>query len=107
LISALDIDKINDYTKEDFTQDEEKFDFIFDALGKNTFGKCTTLLKLNSVYISSKLGPNWQNILYALLTAKSKNKKVIFPIPLRRDKTISYICFTLNQGKFRPLVDRA
>jgi hypothetical protein len=37
LISALDIDKINDYTKEDFTQDEEKFDFIFDALGENTF----------------------------------------------------------------------
>ena len=45
LIQSLGADKIYDYTKEDFTDDKDKYDFIFDAVGKSTFGKCKPLLK--------------------------------------------------------------
>lgn len=40
LIQSLGADKIYDYTKEDFTDANDKYDFIFDALSKSTFGKC-------------------------------------------------------------------
>ena len=105
LIQSLGADKIYDYTKEDFTDDNDKYDFIFDAVGKSTFGKCSSLLKEKGVYISSELGPYSQNIFYPLLTSLS-SKKVRFPIPYNTQKTIPYISNLLAKGKFKPVIDR-
>ncbi len=106
LIKSLGADKIYDYTKEDFTNDKEKYDFIFDAVGKSTFGKCKSLLKEKGVYISSELGPYSQNIFYALTTAISSKKKVIFPVPYDKQESIPYIINLLKKGKFMPVIDR-
>jgi len=106
LIQSLGADKIYDYTKEDFTDDNDKYDFIFDAVGKSTFGKCKSLLKEKGIYISSELGPYSQNIFYPLLTSMS-SKKVIFPIPYSPQKTIPYISNLLEAEKFKPVIDRA
>ncbi len=105
LIQALGADKIYDYTREDFTDFPDKYDFIFDAVGKSTFAKCKPLLKDKGIYISSELGPYSQNIFYSLFTSRS-NKKVIFPIPYSKQKTIPYISNVLNKGKFKPVIDR-
>jgi len=105
LIQSLGADKIYDYTKEDFTDDNEKYDFIFDTVGKSTFGKCKPLLKEKGIYISSELGPYAQNIFYSLYTPML-NKKVIFPIPYNKQKTIPYIITHLANGTFKPVIDR-
>lgn len=105
LIKSLGADKIIDYTKENFTDKDEKYDFVFDTVGKSTFGKCKPLLKKNGIYISSELGPYSQNVFYPLLTSMS-SKKVIFPIPFNKKKTIPYICNQLEAGKFKPVIDR-
>ncbi|MEB8330206.1 NAD(P)-dependent alcohol dehydrogenase [Flavobacteriaceae bacterium KMM 6897] len=106
LITSLGADKIYDYTKEDFTYDTEKYDFIFDAVGKSTFGKCKPLLKDKGIYISSELGPYSQNLFYAISTSISNNKKVIFPLPYSTQHTIPYIMELLKNEKFRPIIDR-
>jgi NADPH:quinone reductase-like Zn-dependent oxidoreductase len=106
LIRSLGADKIIDYTKKDFTDEEEKYDFIFDSVGKSTFGRCKPLLKENGVYISSELGPYNQNIFYTLKTSVSGNKKVIFPIPYNTQKTIPYIIELLKKEMFKPVIDR-
>ena len=105
LIKSLGADKIYDYTKEDFTNDKDKYDFIFDAVGKSTFGKCKPLLKDKGIYISSEFGPYAQNLLYSLL-ASITNKKVIFPIPFNKQNTIPFIARLLENGKFKPVIDR-
>lgn len=105
LIKSLGADKIYDYTKEDFADDDEKYDFIFDAVGKSTFGKCKPLLKEKGIYISSELGPYSQNIFYSLL-ASIMNKKVIFPLPYSKQKSIPFISNLLEKGKYKPVIDR-
>lgn len=105
LVQSLGANKIYDYTKEDFTNYPDKYDFIFDAVGKSTFGKCKSLLKQKGIYISSELGPYAQNIFYPLLTSFS-SKKVIFPTSYSTQKTIPYISNLLEQGKFKPVIDR-
>lgn len=106
LIQSLGADKIYDYTREDFTQDDEKYDFIFDAVGKSTFGKCKHLLKKKGIYCSSELGPYSQNIFLALLTPFLGGKKVIFPIPYSLSQTLPYIKSMLEKGIFNPVIDR-
>jgi NADPH:quinone reductase-like Zn-dependent oxidoreductase len=105
LIQSLGADKIYDYTKEDFRDSNDKYDFVFDAVGKSTFGECKPLLKEKGVYISSELGPYSQNIFFPLLTSMS-SKKVIFPIPYGTHKTIPYISNHLETKKFKPVIDR-
>jgi NADPH:quinone reductase-like Zn-dependent oxidoreductase len=105
LIESLGADKIYDYTKENFTDDKEKYDYIFDTVGKSTFGKCKPLLKEGGIYISSELGPYSQNLFYAI-TTMFLNKKVIFPAPYSTQKTIPYIMELLKQEKFKPIIDR-
>jgi len=105
LIKSLGADKIIDYTKSDFTDDSDTYDFVFDLVGKSTFQKCKSVLKDKGIYISSELGPYSQNIFYPLLTSMS-GKKVIFPVPYNTQKTIPFISKHLETGKFKPVIDR-
>lgn len=107
LMKSLGADKIIDFDKEDFTKTAEKFDFIFDSVGKSTFGACKPILNDSGIYISSELGPNAENIFYALTTKGSKSKKVIFPIPFSQKKTMPYILDLLKTGKFKPVIDKS
>lgn len=106
LIRSLGADKVYDYLTEDFTQKNEKYDFVFDAVGKSTFGKCKSLLQEQGIYISSELGPYSQNIFLALYSPLSGGKKVIFPIPYSLTETLPYIKSMLEKGKFKPVIDR-
>lgn len=107
LVLSLGADRIYDYRVEDFTTDSETYDFIFDTVGKSTYGKCKPLLKKGGVYISSELGPYVQNPLLALFTSVGGNKKVIFPIPYSVAETLPYIHHLLKTGTFKPVIDRA
>ena len=106
LIKSLGADKIIDFTTDDFTKENEKFDFVFDTVGKSTFGACKPILKDKGIYISSELGPNSENIFYALSSKVYGDKKVIFPIPFSLKKTIPYISELLENEKFKPVIDR-
>lgn len=99
-------DRVIDYTKEDFTRLNEQFDYVFDAVGKSSFGKCKPLLKSRGIYISSELGPNWQNPLLALLSPFMWGKKVKFPLPFSAGRSLKFINERASKGEFSPLIDR-
>jgi NADPH:quinone reductase-like Zn-dependent oxidoreductase len=105
-IKALGADRVIDYTKEDFTKDSERYDFVFDSVGKSTFGKCKPLLKPNGTYISSELGPWGQNIFFALATPMLGGKKVAFPVPYNPKESLIVAKKMLEKGTFKPLIDK-
>lgn len=101
LVKTMGADRVIDYLQSDFTQDEEQYDYVFDAVGKSTYGKCKRLLKPKGVYISSELGPGAQNPFLALVSPHVK-----FPVPTDIKRSLSIIRDLLVQGKFQPLIDR-
>jgi NADPH:quinone reductase-like Zn-dependent oxidoreductase len=101
LIKSLGADKVIDYTKEDFTMANESFDFIFDAVGKSTFGKCKSILNPGGIYSSSELGPFGQNLFLAVFS-----KRVVFPKPFPIKVSMTYIKKLLENGAYKPVIDR-
>ncbi|MFC1476394.1 NAD(P)-dependent alcohol dehydrogenase [Fibrobacterota bacterium] len=106
LIKSLGADKVIDYLKEDFTKDDQKYNFVFDAVGKSSFAKCKQLLHPGGVYISSELGPMAQNIFFALITPIIGKKKVIFPLPTNCKGSVLLIKKLIEEGKFKAVIDR-
>jgi NADPH:quinone reductase-like Zn-dependent oxidoreductase len=106
LVLSLGANRIIDYTKDDFTSSDEKYNFVFDAVGKSTFGKCKSLLISGGVYISSELGPMNQNPILALTTRIIGDKKVKFPLPTDRARSLRFIKKLYEEGKFKAVIDR-
>jgi NADPH:quinone reductase-like Zn-dependent oxidoreductase len=105
-LTALGARRVINSEIQDFTQLHEQFDFVFDAVGKRTFGECKRILTDNGVYISSELGPGGENIFLALKGKFTSGQRVIFPIPVNIQASIDQMCALLSTGKFRPLIDR-
>jgi NADPH:quinone reductase-like Zn-dependent oxidoreductase len=105
-VKALGADAIIDYEQQDFTKSGGQYDYVMDAVGKSTFGKCKRLLGKKGIYISSELGPWMQNPLLALVTPLGGVRKVIFPVPSNIKASMAYIKKLLEEGKFHPLMDR-
>lgn len=79
LVKSLGADRVIDYTSTDFTKENERYNFVFDTVGKSSFGKCKPLLHRNGVYISSELGWMCENIFFAIFTPLFSKKKSHLP----------------------------
>ncbi len=85
LVKSLGADKVIDYTKEDFTNRGESYDFIFDAVGKR---------------YSSKLQCK------KALTPKGKYISVDDGTPKIRIESLILIKDLIETGKIKPVIDR-
>lgn len=106
LVKDLGADVVIDYQTQDFTKTRERYDFIFDAVGKSSFGECKPLLTQNGIYISTELGKNGENILLALTTSFGKGKRLLFPLPTITRDDVEFIKSLAENGKFKPVIDR-
>lgn len=106
LVKSLGADRIIDYTKEDFTKLGEQFDIVFDAVGKSSFGRCRSLLKPKGIYMSTELGPGYQNPFLALITPLLGGRKLLFPLPFIRQDDVIFLAKLVEEGRFKPVIDR-
>jgi NADPH:quinone reductase-like Zn-dependent oxidoreductase len=106
LVRGLGADRVIDYTAEDFTQDEQTYDVVLDAVGKSSFGRCKRLLKPRGIYLSSDLGPLSQNPILALITPLLGGRRVMFPIPRDNQEMVRYFKDLIASGAFNPVIDR-
>jgi NADPH:quinone reductase-like Zn-dependent oxidoreductase len=106
LVRGLGADKVIDYTAEDFTKGNQRYDAVLDSVGKSSFSQCKRLLKPDGIYISSELGPLAQNPFRALLAPLHGGKKVLFPIPKHDQLMVEHLGKLIESGEFRPVIDR-
>ena len=104
VVRSLGADRVIDYTKEDFTKNGETYDVIFDAVGKQSFGRCVDSLALGGRYLATD---GLANLVLAMWTSRFGNKKVIFSIPPRyTKKDVLLLKDLIEAGKYRAVIDR-
>ena len=74
LIDTLAENTFIDYTKENILEIKERFDIIFDAVGKYSFPKCRHLLSPGGIYINTL--PRPKILVHKLLSLLTRWKKV-------------------------------
>ena len=107
LVRSLGADRVIDYLGADFTKEDARYDFVFDAVGKSTFGACKPILESRGVYLSSELGPRAENLYLPLITPLLGGKRVRFPVPVDIKSSLRLIKELVEKGKFRPVIDRS
>lgn len=112
LVKSLGADHVIDYSKEDFTRAKHQYDYVFDTVGKSSFGHCKRILKEGGTYISSELGWMAQNLFFALVSAIfgrmpwNTGKKVKFPYPPDIRKSLTLIKERIEKGEFKAVIDK-
>ena len=105
-IKALGPDRVMDYTVTDYWKEDVIYDYVFDAVGKSSFGTSKAVLAKKGIYVSSELGKNWENTYLSLITPLFGGKRVKFPFPRNVAKSIKTITKIVEEGKFMPLIDK-
>jgi len=57
LVKSIGADKVIDYTEEDFTKTDDKYDIVYDAVMKSKHAHCRRLLKKNGVFLNNSRLP--------------------------------------------------
>jgi len=106
LIRDMGVDRVINSDVSDFSAAPDRYDVVFDAVGKSSFGRCRKVLKRHGIFLSTDLGPFPWNPLLALTTRFRTGPRVLFPLPKHDQAMIEEIAGWLGSGVFRPLIDR-
>jgi NADPH:quinone reductase-like Zn-dependent oxidoreductase len=99
---SLGADHVIDYLKEDFTQNNQKFDVIFDTVDKISFSRCRDSLTHGGSYLTV----DWPifDALWALFTG---SKKIIFGMAPDNIEDLKYLKRLVEDKKLKPVIDKS
>jgi NADPH:quinone reductase-like Zn-dependent oxidoreductase len=104
MVKSLGADKVIDYTKEDFSKSDERYDFVFDVVGKTTFSQCKGLLKQKGIYLENML--ELMDFLKILWTSMTGGKKIKGGVSTERAENLIFFIKLIESGKLKPVIDR-
>ena len=103
-VKALGADKVIDYTQEDFTQNKETYDLIFDILGKSSFGRGRKALKPNGIYLFASF--KTKQLLQMLRTKIAGHQKVICALSSEKAEDLAFIKELIEAGQYKVIIDK-
>jgi len=103
-VKSLGAAKVIDYTKEDFTQNGETYDLIFDILGKSSFSRCQNSLKQNGRYLLASF--KMKQLLQMLWTSMFGSKRVICAVAPGSVEDLNSVKELIEAGKIKAVIDR-
>jgi NADPH:quinone reductase-like Zn-dependent oxidoreductase len=104
MVKSLGADQVIDYTREDFTQNGETYDVIFDVASKSSFSRCKSSLKQGGLYLATV--PSMATMLQMLWTSRVGSKKVKSGAAEVSVNNIVFLKELIEAGKIKPVIDR-
>lgn len=106
IVRALGADIVIDYTCQDFSHNDQKYDILFDTVGKTSLKHCLKLLKSKGRYLLSEFG--FFHILASIFTRLLISKRVIVASSnfYWKKEDLEFLKEITEKGHFNPVIDR-
>lgn len=115
LVKSIGADRVIDYTREDFTKTDQRYDVIYDLVGNHGFSERRKILKPNGICVLAGIGGAGKhpetmgriggNFWDAFLSNFSKEKFVVYIAKLTKDD-FNVLRDLMEAGKVSPVIDR-
>src|SRR5215510_11392112 len=115
LVRSLGADHVIDYTKEDFTKNDQRYDVIFDNVQNHTFSERRRVLTPNGICVLAGLGgAGWHadtqtHMIRSFTTplmSKFTSQKFSFYIAQLNHQDLALLADLMQSGKVTPVIDR-
>jgi NADPH:quinone reductase-like Zn-dependent oxidoreductase len=103
-VKSLGADYVIDYTREDFTENGNTYDLIFDILGKGSFSRYKNSLKQNGIYLLASF--KMKQLFQMLWTSMTGGQKVICALSGERPEDLIFIKELAEAGKLKSIIDK-
>ena len=115
LVKSIGADRVIDYTKEDFTKTDQRYDMLYDLVGNHSFSERREILTPNGICVLAGVGGagihpgSWGrmigNFWNAFLSNFSKQKFPFYIAKLTKDD-LNVLRELMQSGKVSPVIDR-
>jgi len=112
MVRSIGADHVIDYTQEDFTRGEQRYDLMFDLVGNRSLSECRRVLNPKGVCVSCFgqpdrrwLGPMAQLLEMAVLSPFVSHKLVTWVAKQSKEDLLE-LKELLEAGKVTPVIDR-
>jgi len=115
LVRSIGADHVIDYTKEDFTKGNQRYDLIYDLVGNHSFSERRRILNPNGICVMAGLGgAGWHEgfasrllgELNGYLRSRFTRQKFIAYIAQFNKADMSILADLIQSGKITPVIDR-
>jgi NADPH:quinone reductase-like Zn-dependent oxidoreductase len=112
LVRSIGADRVIDYTREDFTEGERRYDVFFDLIGNHSVPACRRVLKPAGTYIAAGgPGSRWLIGLIArpvgvLAMSRFTRQRLVTYLARPDHKDLMTISELMAAGKVIPVIDR-
>ena len=115
LVKSIGADRVIDYTKEDFTKTDQRYDMIYDLVGNHSFSERRNILRPDGICVLAGVGGaglhpgSWGRILGNFKTAfqsKFTREKFVFYIAKLTKDDLNVLRDLMQSGKVSPVIDR-
>ena len=101
---SLGADKVIDYTKEEFINNGETYDSIFDVVGKISFAQCKNSLKKKGVYLENLF--DLKTMLRMMWTKIIGGKKIKGGVSGESVENLKFFLELIESRKLKPVINR-
>jgi NADPH:quinone reductase-like Zn-dependent oxidoreductase len=105
MLRSIGADRVIDYKKVDFVDSAEKYDVIFDVVGKRSLASTTRALKENGIYLLGN--PDLPQMLQAPWISRTTGKRVVIGAADRKKEDLLMLKGLLETGRLKTVIDRS
>lgn len=113
MVRAIGADRVIDYTQEDFTRSEQRYDLMLDVAGSKSWSECRRVLKPHATFVmvggtgtNSWLGPLTHSVGVGFASVGASQKVVPLFLAKMTKEDLVVLQELLEAGKITTVIDR-